>query len=330
MASLTCGFGTSHSPLLSIPAGLWSEWTRFRDHPNRSLLDNQGIPRTFPELANSAKGSFEKEILPEVLLERYSNCQRSIGRLAAEIDRSDIDALIVLGDDQLGEVFEISNIPAMYIYCGTEVLNKAADPRKDLPDAVRMGVWGAAGTKDRSYPTAQDLAVHLVSSLVGEGFDIAQGKELPTGKTIGHAFGFVMNRLVPHRDIPIVPMMINSYFPPNQPTPSRCYDLGQALRRAVDSFDSNQKIGIMASGGWSHFVVDEEIDRRTLSALSEGKTRDLIQLPLERLNSGTSEIRNWIAAGAALEGLTLEWIEYIPCYRSEAGTGLGAAFSVWR
>ena len=86
----------------------------------------------------------------------------------------------------------------------------------------------------------------------------------------------------------------------------------------------------MASGGWSHFVVDEEIDRLTLSALSEGRTRDLINLPIERLNSGTSEIRNWIAVGAALEDLELEWIDYIPCYRSEAGTGLGAAFAVWR
>ena len=330
MATVTCGFGTSHSPLLSIPAGLWSEWTKFRDYPNRALLDNQGILRSYPELAAAVQDRFLGEIQPEVILERYSRCQRAIGRLASEIDRSGIDALIILGDDQVGEVFEPSNIPAIYIYCGEEVLNRHVDPFPDLPDAVNFGRWGSAGSRDRHYPVAQELAVHLVSQLVEGGFDIAQGKELPREKSIGHAFGFVINRLIPHLTLPIVPIMINSYFPPNQPTPARCYSLGQALHRAVESFPPSWKVGIMASGGWSHFVVDEEIDGITLLALSEGRTRDLINLPIERLNSGTSEIRNWIVAGSAFEDLELKWIDYIPCYRSEAGPGLGAAFAVWR
>lgn len=330
MASITCGFGTSHSPLLSVPPGLWGEWTRFRDHPNRSLLDNKGVARTFPEMAAKMSDHIKAEIKPEVLLARYSSCQRAIGHLAAEIDRSDIDVLIVLGDDQLGEVFDISNIPAMYIYCGNDVLNKHLEPNPNLPEAARMGLWGAAGTKDRCYPTARNLAVHLVGQLVEEGFDVARGESLPEGKSIGHAFGFVINRLIPHRDLPMVPIMLNTYFPPNQPTPSRCFSLGQALVKAVESFDQELKVGIMASGGWSHFIVDEEIDRTTLAALSEGRAADLVNLPRERINSGTSEIRNWIAVGAALDGLTLQWIEYIPCYRSEAGTGLGAAFAAWR
>ena len=329
MATVTHGFGSSHSPLLSMPAGLWGEWTKFRDYPNQALLDNQGIPRTYPELAAIVQERFISEIQPDVILERYSRCQRAIGHLASEIDKSGIDTLIILGDDQVGEVFEPSNIPAIYVYCGEEVLNRHVDASPDLPDVVNIGRWGSAGSKDRHYPVSQELAVHLVSQLVEGGFDIAQGKELPREKSIGHAFGFVINRLIPHRDLPIVPIMVNSYFPPNQPTPMRCYSLGQALRRAVESFPPSCNVGIMASGGWSHFVVDEEIDRLTLSALLEGRTRDLINLPIERLNSGTSEIRNWIVAGAALEVLELKWIDYIPCYRSEAGTGLGAAFAVW-
>ena len=35
--------------------------------------------------------------------------------------------------------------------------------------------------------------------------------------------------------MPIVPVALNTYFPPNQPRPRRCYALGQAIRAAVRS-----------------------------------------------------------------------------------------------
>jgi hypothetical protein len=47
------------------------------------------------------------------------------------------------------------------------------------------------------------------------------------------------------------------------------------------------------------------------------------------LQSGSSEILNWIAAGGALEGLRMELVDYIPGYRSEGGTGVGMAFAKW-
>ena len=42
----------------------------------------------------------------------------------------------------------------------------------------------------------------------------------------------------------------------------------------------------------SHFDVDEEVDEMTLKALWEGNKQALIDLPLHRLDAGTSEIRN--------------------------------------
>ena len=38
--------------------------------------------------------------------------------------------------------------------------------------------------------------------------------------------------------------------------------------------------------------------------------------------------RNWIAAAGAMEHLDMEVLDYVPCYRSEAGTGVGMAFAV--
>ena len=48
-----------------------------------------------------------------------------------------------------------------------------------------------------------------------------------------------------------------------------------------------------------------------------------------QLRSGTSEILNWITAAGALEGLAARVIDYIPGYRSPAGTGAGMAFVLW-
>jgi hypothetical protein len=48
------------------------------------------------------------------------------------------------------------------------------------------------------------------------------------------------------------------------------------------------------------------------------------------MRSGTSETLNWIAAGGAVEHLAMDLIDYVPAYRSPAGTGVGMAFAVWR
>ena len=50
----------------------------------------------------------------------------------------------------------------------------------------------------------------------------------------------------------------------------------------------------------------------------------LTTLPGSKLQSGSSEILNWVTAGGALEGLRMELINYVPGYRSEGGTGVGA------
>jgi OH-DDVA oxygenase len=47
------------------------------------------------------------------------------------------------------------------------------------------------------------------------------------------------------------------------------------------------------------------------------------------LNSGSSEILNWVLAAGAMGPLPLSWCEYQPVYRTPAGTGVGVAFAVW-
>ena len=54
-----------------------------------------------------------------------------------------------------------------------------------------------------------------------------------------------------------------------------------------------------------------------------------LTLPRNKLNSGSSEIRNWICATGALQSLPLRWSDYQPGYRTPAGTGTGLGFAIW-
>jgi hypothetical protein len=132
------------------------------------------------------------------------------------------------------------------------------------------------------------------------------------------------------RVVPMIPILLNTYFPPNQPTARRCFAFGQAVRRAVDAWPGNERVAVVASGGLSHFVVDEELDETVLEAIGADDRSTLEALPETQLQSGSSEIKNWIVAAGAMEHLAFEVVDYVPGYRSPAGTGCGMAFGRWR
>ena len=88
------------------------------------------------------------------------------------------------------------------------------------------------------------------------------------------------------------------------------------------------RVGIVASGGLSHFVVDETLDRRVLQGLG-GDSELLVTLPRGALHAGSSEILNWILVAGAVGARPLRWSDYQPIYRTPAGTGVGVGFAVW-
>jgi 3-O-methylgallate 3,4-dioxygenase len=268
----------------------------------------------------------------QVIERRVRACASHIERLAAAIAAANLDALIVVGDDQKEQYLE-DNLPAFLVYCGEKIANGVLALPPGAPE-----YWKRARSiyhepdAPREYPVAGELGRHLVRFLAENDFDIAYAERLPKPERgEGHAFGFVHRRLMGARVVPIVPLVVNTYYPPNQPRPRRCFQLGRALAQAVSRFDANQRVGIIASGGLSHFTIDEALDRAILDACEQGDEEALAALPLAKLNSGNSEIRNWIvmAGAAAAAGLRCAWREYVPLYRTPAGTGCGMAFAAW-
>jgi len=240
---------------------------------------------------------------------------------------------VMVGDDQ-HEVFQDDNMPAIGVYYGEKVPYFHRGERGNGGPAVPGRSTGAAAMEiypkeAMEFPCASDLALHMINTLVEHDIDVAHSKFFREGQPVGHAFVFVYHRIMNRKLIPTVVVMQNTYYPPAQPTPKRSYEYGVAIHDAIDSWPGNERVAVLATGGLSHFVVDEEIDRRALKAMKEKDADTLRSLPRERLQAGSSEIRNWITIAGATEHLDMELFDYVPCYRSPAGTGCAMGFARW-
>ena len=97
-------------------------------------------------------------------------------------------------------------------------------------------------------------------------------------------------------------------------------------------WDSELRVALIASGGLTHFVIDEGVDQLFLDAIRSRDTGPFKALGEAIFADGTSEIKNWLPLVGAMAtlGLEPEVVDYVPCYRSAAGTGNAMGFVTWR
>jgi Catalytic LigB subunit of aromatic ring-opening dioxygenase len=326
MATIVMGAGTSHSPMLGMGGAAWPIWGA-RDATTTDLVDDSGVVRTYDELV-AAGPDLTTELTSEALLAKFDRGTAGLDELARRIAAADLDVMIVVGDDQ-DEHLGVENLPPILIYHGETILNTIGARADGLPPIMSSIVAMYAEPEvDRHYPVDSALADHMIAGLLDDGFDIASSVRLPRARAEGHAFQFPHRRLLP-TDLPIVPVMLNTYLPPTQPRAGRCYQLGVSMARVVDAFPAERRVGVLASGGLSHLVVSEKLDRLVLDACGRGDGAALSSIPESVLQSGTSEIKNWIATAGACGHLTFDVIDYVAGYRTPAGTGVGLAFATW-
>jgi len=237
----------------------------------------------------------------------------AMARLRDDVAASRLDTLIIVGDDQ-EELFQHDNMPAIGVYYGETIRGRLPYQREIV---------------ESEYPCDAALAQHLIAALQQDGFDLSVMRSLREGQREGHAFSFVHRFYLPD-GVPIVPVFLNAYYPPNQPLPARCVALGEALRRAVEAWPQDTRVGVMASGGLSHFVVDEAFDRSLIEALRQKDLPFFRNAPLTKLMSGSSEMRNWICLAGTLGALQMQWVSYVPGYRTPALSGTGLCFASFR
>lgn len=329
MAKVVMGVGTSHSPQLSSGPKWWTGHAG-RDRANDYLVAPDGQVRSFDELAAAAGGSFAAELLPEVWEKKFERAQQAVAVLAGRVADAAPDVVVVVGDDQR-ELFEDDVNPAIGLFMGESLTDQGlVKERVDkLPPDILPAQWASHAESADSYPVQTELSAHLAEELTLAGFDIGVFSRQTPGRTLGHAFTFPRRRLGVAPSVPLVPVILNCYYPPNVPTPGRCWELGQALRRGIETWSGEARVVLVASGGLTHFVVSEELDRRVLDALASADGAAVAALPRQALRSGSSEILNWLVVGGALAGWHLDVVDYIPAYRSPAGTGVGMGFATW-
>lgn len=336
MAKIVLGIATSHGPMLSTLPDQWN--LRANDDKAMPVLWYRGERYNFDQLVRlRAPEHMERQITPEVWHRRYAACQGALHTLAKVFAEASPDAAVIIGDDQM-EIFTDYDMPAFSIYYGETIENVpfTAEQKAQMTPGVLIAEGGHHGLSTEVYRGAPALARHLIGSMIAAEFDVAAAKRLPASAPfptsgIPHAYGFVYRQIMKNKPVPNVPVFVNTFFPPNQPSAKRCFRFGKALARAIASWDADKRVAVIASGGMSHFVIDEEFDRGLLAAMKDRDEAKFLSIPDQFMQSGTSEVKNWIAAAGTLldSGLEMKLVDYVPCYRSEAGTGTAQAFAYW-
>lgn len=331
MGEIVLGLGTSHTLMLNEDP---LDWQKNIDldkgrGPTNLLIDEHGKPQLYDELVAERAASVAPYLTPERWRAAERGAQHSLDRLADTLASTPLDAVIVIGDDQK-ELFATHNLPAMLIYCGETIPLRPWRAPPNYPQWLSDAWAKHYGEGDRSMPVAAALARHVIDHLMESEFDLAIAENLPEGEGEGHAFAFVHTRLMKHKTVPMIPVFLNTFYPPNQPRARRCFRLGEEIGRAVATFPEDCRVAVIASGGLSHFAIDTGLDRLVIDALRDKNTDALLSIPFAKLQSGSSEILNWIAMHGAIRHLNFGWCDYYPGYRTPAGTGTGLAFGVWR
>ena len=336
MARITFGLGTSHGPMLSIAPEIWPERVKAdRVNPQHFY---KGKTYTFDQLVELRKSeNLAAQITPEVSRDRHARCRRAITNLADLFDANRPDVAVVVGNDQM-EVFTKEHVPAFAVFWGEFVEGIPRTP--EFLATLQPGIAAAEADRTPSvytqYPTHPGLGRHLIESAINDNYDVAQLTKLTTGEigsnAVPHAWGFVYRRIMRDNVVPHVPVFVNTFYPPNQPPASRCFNFGRTIARAIASWPKDWSVGVIASGGLTHWVIDESFDHVVLEAFEKGDGATLSRVPEEIFQAGTSEIKNWITvAGIMTEArLKMELVDYVPCYRSEAGTGNAMGFAYWK
>lgn len=109
--------------------------------------------------------------------------------------------------------------------------------------------WGPRAIPD--FIGAEDLSWHIADTLVASHFDPMLAREITVDHGCQVPMELFFGRAKEAWPVRIVPIWVNTVQYPI-PTPQRCWDLGRALRAAIDSWPGDERVVILGTGGLSH------------------------------------------------------------------------------
>lgn len=297
MAEIVGCLAMSHAPQLMLDPDHWG------------LLNT----RSWDPLP--VRPELERETM-DVKRAKWGRCMAAIGELRGKLAALRPDTILLVGDDQHENLVD-DNMPPFTIFIGKEV---------EASTSLRYLKQPLSENRAR-YRVDDALGAALIDGLMNGGFDPSYSKKTRYEGGLGHAFARVLKFLTPDARPAIVPVMVNTYYPP-APSAKRCIEFGKALASAIRRFPQSRRVVVIGSGGLSHTKIDERLDAEVIQALEKNDQGFLQKMDSSVLIEGTSEIRNWIVT-AAVADRPAKMIDYAPLYRTTNGVGCGMGFAAW-
>jgi len=205
------------------------------------------------------------------------------------------DAIAIVGGDHV-EAFFLDAVLALAVYAGRECA-------------------GTFGPYHYRFLIHEPLARAIVEQGIERGFDLLYTQ----GAVLDYAFHVPLHFTMPEPPVPIVPLHVNVYLPP-QPLPRRCHEWGAALGAILRA--RPERVVLMASGGMSHFPgtdryasPDFEGDRALLEQMEAGRGAALASLTGAELDrAGNVELRTWITLLGAVGDARAQVYAYEPSW----------------
>lgn len=223
------------------------------------------------------------------------------------------DVVILVYNDH-ASAFDMNIVPTFAIGCAAKfgICDEGYGPRP-VPEVT-------------GHP---DLAWHIAQSLILDEFDMTIFNEMEVDHGLTVPLSMMFGK-VDEWPVKVIPLAVNVVtYPP--PSGNRCWALGEAIARAVNSFDEDLKVHIWGTGGMSHQLqgpraglINQEWDNMFLDKLS-GDTQELRHIPhieyLRETGSEGIEMVMWLIMRGALgrETKALHRHYHVPVSNSALG-----------
>lgn len=174
-----------------------------------------------------------------------------------------------------------------------------------------------------------DLSWQIINHLIDKEFDIVTCQEM----LVDHACTIPLKLFWPQEACPvsIVPVNLNTVqFP--LPSAKRCYDLGKAVGEAIQSWNSDERVVVIGTGGLSHQLdgeragfINKKFDLKFMDSLNhhpEWATQYTIHELVEKTGTQGVELLNWLAMRGAMGAESVKTVHsnyHIPISNTATG-----------
>lgn len=223
------------------------------------------------------------------------------------------DVVILVYNDH-ASAFSLELIPTFALGCAAEF-------------APADEGWGP-----RPVPVVQghpELAAHIAQSVILDEFDLTIVNKMDVDHGLTVPLSLVYGK-VEEWPCKVIPLAVNVVQYP-APTGNRCFNLGKAIRKAVESYPEDLKVMIWGTGGMSHQLqgpraglINQEFDSRFMDLLINDPEAATQIKHLEYLREAGSEgieLVMWLVARGALhkQVKTLHRFYHVPASNTAVG-----------